>query len=277
MSAAPVTRTTASETLELEPGIALCYALDDFHAPWRTAETIVLVHGLAESGEAWHGWVPHLARSFRVVRPDLRGFGRSTPMSRDFQWSLDVLGDDIARLIDRLACKPVHFVGAKIGATICARLAAERPDLAKTLTLIGLPVVGSRNRPGLDPETHGVRAWARSSMEERLGSVRPEMLEWWSDLMGATALSTLLGFSHAVGDFNVTGDLPRIRCPTLLLTTDSARHPASDTDKWRAIIPKAEAVVIPGEGYHAAAVYPDLCATAVLDFIARQASDAAGI
>jgi pimeloyl-ACP methyl ester carboxylesterase len=164
----------------------------------------------------------------------------------------------------------VHLVGAKIGSTISARFATRHPNLLRTLTLIGLPVKGSRNRPGLDPETHGVPVWARSSMDKRLGDVPPAMLEWWSDLMGKTALSTLLGFSHAVGDFDVLDDLPRISCPTLLLTSDSTLHPASDTGKWRAMIPDAEAVVIPGEGFHAAAVYPDTCARAVLDFIARQ-------
>jgi 3-oxoadipate enol-lactonase len=261
--------------LQREPGIELVYTLDDFHDPWTKTETIVLVHGLAESGAAWYGWVPHLARKLKVARLDLRGFGRSTPMSRDFRWGLDILADDIAALIDRLECKPAHLVGAKIGATICARFAARHPELLKSLTLIGLPVVGSRNRPGLDPEKYGARTWARSSMEERLGKVPPEMLEWWSDLMGGTALSTLLGFSSAAGDFNVTGDLPNISCPTLLLTTDSPRHPASATDKWRASIPRAEAVVIPGDGYHAAAVYPDICAKAVLDFIEKHESETA--
>jgi len=262
------------ESFQREAGVSLAYTVDDFHEPWRAADTIVLIHGLAESGEAWRAWVPHLAREFRVVRPDLRGFGRSTPMSGDFAWSLDGLADDLAALIEGLGCKPAHVVGAKIGSTISARLATRHPALLRTLTLIGLPVKGSRNRPGLDPETHGVRAWARSSMDGRLGSVSPAMLEWWSDLMGKTALSTLLGFSHAVGDFNIIGDLPRISCPTLLLTTDSALHPASDTDKWRAMIPDAEAVLIPGEGYHAAAVYPDGCAKAVRDFIARRGSAA---
>jgi pimeloyl-ACP methyl ester carboxylesterase len=260
--------TSTTGTLRREAGVELAYTVDDFHDPWTPAETIVLVHGLAESAVAWDGWVPHLARRYRVVRPDLRGFGRSTPMARDFAWSLDGLADDLAAVIEALGCKPAHIVGAKIGSTISARCAARHPGLLRTLTLIGLPVKGSRNRPGLDPETHGVRAWARSSMEDRLGPVPSEMLEWWSDLMGATALSTLLGFSHAVGDFNVIDDLPRIACPTLLLTTDSKLHPASDSDKWRAMIPDARTIVIPGEGYHAAAVFPDACAKAVCEFMA---------
>ena len=115
--------TRSIATLEREPGVSLAYTVDDFSDPWHDVDTIILVHGLAESGAAWHGWVPHLARHYRVVRPDLRGFGRSTPMPRDFAWSLDGLACDLAALIDALGCKPTHLVGAKIGSTICARFA----------------------------------------------------------------------------------------------------------------------------------------------------------
>jgi len=80
-------------------GCKLYYRLDDFTDPWRASETVLFVHGLAESGEAWRAWVPHFARRYRVVRIDLRGFGRSTPMPADFNWTMDVLLDDLIALI----------------------------------------------------------------------------------------------------------------------------------------------------------------------------------
>ena len=55
------------------------YEVDDFTDPWRRPQTVLLLHGNAESGLAWYGWVPTLARRYRVVRPDMRGFGASTP------------------------------------------------------------------------------------------------------------------------------------------------------------------------------------------------------
>ena len=57
------------------------YEIDDFTDPWREAETILMIHGNAERGQAWYGWVPTLAREFRIVRPDTRGFGESTARS----------------------------------------------------------------------------------------------------------------------------------------------------------------------------------------------------
>ena len=67
------------------------YEIDDFTDPWSKPESILFLHGNSESGTAWYAWVPHLSRNFRLVRPDMRGFGQSTPMPRDFPWSLDVL------------------------------------------------------------------------------------------------------------------------------------------------------------------------------------------
>ena len=81
-------------TFETSPGVHLHYLVDDFTEPWRQPATIVLLHGNAESSQAWYAWVPLLARRFRVVRPDMRGYGASTPMPRDFKWTLDVIIDD---------------------------------------------------------------------------------------------------------------------------------------------------------------------------------------
>ena len=259
-------------TLGLETGVALAYAVDDFTDHWRSPETIVLVHGLAESGEAWRAWVPHLARRFRVVRPDQRGFGRSTPMPENFPWTLDILAGDLAQLVEAIGGGPVHVVGAKIGATVSARFAATYPALVKSLTVIGLPVQGPKSRAEqLDyARKNGVRAWARMTMKERLGSeASAEMLEGWADLMGRTAPSTLLGFVASVGGFDVAANLPQIACPVLAITSDSKRHPVAEVEGWRPKVKRSELVIIPGDGYHASAVSPETCARAVIEFVGR--------
>ena len=75
------------------------YVIDDYTDPWCTPETILLLHGSGESHAMWYGWAPHLARHFRVVRPDMRGFGASTPMASDYAWPLDTVVDDFATLM----------------------------------------------------------------------------------------------------------------------------------------------------------------------------------
>src|SRR3990172_9843201 len=126
-------------TFQSSPDLTMHYLVDDYTDPWREPETILLLHGNAESSAAWYGWAPHLARRFRVVRADMRGFGASTPMPRDFPWTLDILIDDFIRLMDMLGIGRFHLVGAKIGGTIARAFAARRPARVRTLTVGGTP------------------------------------------------------------------------------------------------------------------------------------------
>src|SRR5271156_1785165 len=161
------------------PDLEMHYQVDDFTDPWRTADAVLMLHGNAESGLAWYGWVPALARRYKVVRPDMRGFGTSTPMPRDFPWTLDVIIDDFVRLIDHLGIDRFHLVGAKIGGTIARAFAARRAERVKTLTVVGTPPPlrpgAKENVPALVEmfETHGVAHWARQNMGNRLGSAFP--------------------------------------------------------------------------------------------------------
>ena len=65
----------------------LFYREDWFGEPWRKPEPAVLIHGNDESSIVWYGWVPRMAQEFRLLRPDLPGFGRSK-IPAGFEWSL---------------------------------------------------------------------------------------------------------------------------------------------------------------------------------------------
>src|SRR5215468_2680916 len=150
------------------PDLNMHYEVDDFTDPWRRPQTVLLLHGNAESGLAWYGWVPSLARRYRVVRPDMRGFGASTPMPREFPWTLDGLIDDFCRLMDALGVERFHLIGAKIGGTIARAFAARRPARVRTLTVVGTPTpyrTGAAERvPALIAafeQPQGVEHWAQ--------------------------------------------------------------------------------------------------------------------
>jgi 3-oxoadipate enol-lactonase len=258
--------------------LAMHYEVDDFCDPWRTPEAILMLHGNAESGLAWYGWTPKIARHFRVVRPDMRGFGQSTPMPRDFPWSLDRLIDDFCALVDHLEVERFHLVGAKLGGTIARAFAGRKPERLLTLTVVGTP---TPLRPGALErvpdsirtfETEGVEAWARQNMALRLGNYfPPEGVEWWAKYMGRTAVSTQVGFMGPIGAADIRADLPKIQCPTLVITTEgSALGSVEETRAWQEQIPDSELVVLPGNSYHVAATHAEPAAHATLDFIKRR-------
>src|SRR5271169_2724835 len=264
-------------TFRSTPDLVMHYEVDHFADPWRATETILMLHGNAESSAAWYGWVPHLARRYRLVRPDMRGFGASTPMPRDFPWTLDAIIDDFVRLIDHLGIDRFHLVGAKIGGTIARAFAGRRPERVKTLTVVGTPPplrAGAAERvPELNAafERDGVEAWARQTMGGRLGSAFPaEGVEWWIRFMGRTAVSTQIGFMRTIACADIRADLPKIRCPTLVITTDgSGLASVDETRAWQQQIANSSLLVLPGNSYHVAASHAERCAGATLDFIAR--------
>ena len=260
------------------PDLDMHYQVDDFTDPWSQPETILMLHGNAESGLAWYAWVPRFARKYRVVRPDMRGFGESTPMPADYQWTLDRLTDDFCTLMDHLGIARCHLIGAKIGGTIARAFAARRPERLITLTVVGTPAplrVGAAERvPDLIREfnTHGVEYWARQNMGDRLGSAFPPAgVEWWAKFMGRTAVSTQLGFMGTIACADITTDLPKISCPALVITTEqSGLGTVEETKAWQRHIPDSELVVLAGNSYHVAATHADQAADATLDFIARK-------
>jgi pimeloyl-ACP methyl ester carboxylesterase len=269
-------------TLHLPPDLDLHYVVDDYTDPWRHPQTILMLHGNAESSASWYGWVPTLARQYRLVRPDMRGFGASTPMPRDFPWTIDLLIDDYCRLLDALKLDRVHLVAAKIGGTIARAFAARRPERILTLTVAGTPTpfrVGAAERvPELvaDFERYGVEHWARQTMTGRLGSTfPPEGVEWWTRLMGRCAVSTQIGFMGTIACADITEDVPKIACPTLVITTEGSGLASIDeTRAWQQTLPDSELVVLPGDSFHVAASDAEHCAQATLDFIRRRAPTA---
>ena len=69
-------------TLRMNQDVELHYYDDDFTEPWRSAPTMLLQHGFSRSGKFWYSWVPLLAHEFRILRPDMRGMGRSAIPAR---------------------------------------------------------------------------------------------------------------------------------------------------------------------------------------------------
>jgi pimeloyl-ACP methyl ester carboxylesterase len=252
------------------------YCVDDFTDPWLKPQTVLLLHGNAESSAAWYAWVPVLARRLRVVRPDMRGYGASTSMPRDFPWTLDILINDYVQLMDALGVDRFHLVGAKIGSTIARAFAARRTQRVHTLTVVGAPTPlrkGAERIPALtrEFETQGVEHWARRSMAGRLGdNFPPEGVEWWTQFMGRAPVSTLVGFNAAINYSDIRGDISRIACPTLVITSEgSGLASVAETRAWQEQIPNSELRVLPVNSYHVAASDAERCAHETLAFIAK--------
>ena len=266
-----------SHYCEVETGARLHYLIDDFTDPWRTPETILMLHGNAESAEAWRAWVPYLARDYRVVRMDLRGFGKSTPMPREFAWSMEILMRDIECLLAHLGCERAHLIGAKSGGSMVLQFAAGRPSRVRSVIAVTPPVVAAgRVRESLEQiERDGVPAWARKSMGGRLGSkITDAELDYWvENIQGKTAQSTLQGYLRWVPGLDIRAEVLKITCPTLIITTTgNGLRSVDSVREWQQKLPRSELVVLEGDAWHAAGAYPDACAREAARFLRQPGS-----
>ncbi|MER5732640.1 alpha/beta fold hydrolase [Streptomyces sp. NPDC002138] len=95
----------------------------------------LFVHGLGGSSQNWSELMALLEDTVDVEAVDLPGFGTSPPpVNRDY--SLTALARAVIRHLDAAGRGPVHLVGNSLGGAVSTRVAAVRPDLVRTLTLI---------------------------------------------------------------------------------------------------------------------------------------------
>lgn len=117
----------------LSDGAELNYREYCFADPWSRPDTVVLLHGYVRNGNFWYGWVPTLARRYRVLVPDLRGCGESTVPEQGFKWSLRQYHLDLVDFLDATGTESAHVVGESMGGMVMPYFANWYPDRLKSI------------------------------------------------------------------------------------------------------------------------------------------------
>ena len=100
---------------------------------------LILLHGFPENGLCWARVAPTFARRFRVIIPDLRGYGQSDAPPDDAghdAYSKRRMAADIVALMDHLGLPDAHVLGHDRGARVAYRLALDHPGRLRRLGII---------------------------------------------------------------------------------------------------------------------------------------------
>jgi pimeloyl-ACP methyl ester carboxylesterase len=246
---------------------------------------IVFSHGLLFSCRMWDAQVASLRSEYRCVAYDHRGQGRSdVPQERLVP--IETCYDDAVALIERLGVGPVHFVGLSMGGFVGMRLAARRPDLVRTVTLLETSPdpepaenVPRYRRLALVVKLLGARAvmgpvskilFAHSWLEEPANA---EQVAAWKTRLGANRRSIVKAVHGVIERASIADELGAIRTPVTIAVGDEdvATVPAK-SERIHALIPGSRLEIIPRAGHSSCIERPDAVTRIIRESIARGAA-----
>jgi 2-hydroxymuconate-semialdehyde hydrolase len=101
---------------------------------------LLLLHGSGAGVTGWANWrglIPEMVPKYRVVTPDLVGFGYTeTPANFEFRF-MDSWIEQILALLDALKVQRAHILGNSFGGALALWLASRRPEMFDRLVLMG--------------------------------------------------------------------------------------------------------------------------------------------
>ena len=247
-------------------------------------EPLLLIAGVGLDLTTWRFQIPEFSKKYQVVAFDNRGAGRTD--APDEPYSIRMMADDAAGLMDALGISEAHILGLSMGGFIAQKLAIEYPGRAKSLILAATTAAPAAYH--MLSGHHIVMAWAAAMTEginpKTLARIqlpylvtnqlfeKPEMVTIWLDAMAsnpygppAYAYGRQLA---ACADHDTRGQLKQITAPTLVLVAkEDILFPVQLSEELAALIPKAKLVVLEG-GAHAFWVeIRDKFNRAVLEFL----------
>src|SRR5215470_4360333 len=193
--------------IPLAEGVSIHCVVDDFLWPWDTTTPVLMMHGFARNALFWNRWVPAVAETHRVYRPDLLGCGLSDQPPPGYRYTPETIAAQIIAVLDRLSLPPVHWVGESSGGIIGLLLAAAHPERIASLVLCNTPT-------RISDEIRGIYSLDQASTQ---------LQEWCIAEMDQTRPDVAAALHECFEGVNVRPLLAGIQAPVLLLSGDKSR------------------------------------------------------
>jgi 3-oxoadipate enol-lactonase len=236
---------------------------------------VVLIHGGLVDSRLWDEQMKPLSKRFRVVRYDLRGYGRSAAPTAQF-WPTE----DLRALLDFLKIEKATIVGLSLGGIIAADFALEHPDRVERLVLVGAGLRGDKQPPD-EKSMNAYRVGAAEGPEKYFEAfLQADLLAGLRDRPKAReAMRRMMVENHKALAYLRTGlsqspepptieRLGQIKAPTLVIIGSlDSMNLRNIADTLAANIPGARKVTIPGASHHPPVETPAEFNRVLLDFL----------
>ena len=237
-------------------------------------ETLVFIHGLGASAERWLGVIPYLSSKYRLIIPDLLGFGHSDKPSVDY--TIEFLSNFVFKFFEALGIQKASLIGASLGGQVAAVCASTQPDIVDKIVLVSPSGMMKRTTPALDAYMLAAlyptldNAYSAFSMMVEKGEVQEKLVNDFVTRMTLpnaklAFLSTVLGIRNS-NDFE--DKIRKIKSPTLIVWGKQDKMiPVEYASSFMSAISESKFVEMPGCGHVPHVEQPKKFAEIVLSFL----------
>jgi len=240
---------------------------------------VVLLHAFPLNHAMWRAQIAALQGEFRVLAPDLRGFGGTSPFQETP--SLARMADDIAQLLDALGVsEPVTLGGLSLGGYVALNFAHRHPQRLRALILADTRAEADgeqakTNRAALIEfaQNHTMAEFADKVLPDLLAEStrqnRPEVLAELKAIAAANSPDGIVTALQAMRDRpDATAWLPKIAIPSLLVFGEKdALAPSHVLATLQNGLPNARLKTIPEAGHLSNLEAPEAFNEILLEFL----------
>ena len=243
-----------------------------------SGDPVVLIHGGWGDIRHWDEQFVVLSQSYRVLRYDVRGYGKSSMPVAASPYSDQ---EDLANLLDRLQIRNERLVGFSLGSRIAADYVIEFPGRSRSLTLVG-PVVSGYSSPLQKTFTSRYAEIGGVLKGGGRKAAADHVIDIFAGLTGdaaTTARVRAIANDHSFWfhanksprrTMSANDRLPAIRIPTLALTAEQDVPFCREiADRIASVVQGAEKAVLPIAGHFMMLERPEGFNRVLLDFFRR--------
>jgi pimeloyl-ACP methyl ester carboxylesterase len=242
---------------------------------------VVLIHAFPLNADMWRPQLERVPEGWRVIAPDLRGFGPGhAPSGGGAKLTLDDMARDVALLLDHLEVASAVIGGLSLGGYVTFALFRLVPELFSGLILADTKAQADTPE-GLDARRQmielarvsGASAVADQMLPKLLGATtaatRPDVQSQVRAMIETAPVGAITAAIEAMmGRPDSTPDLARISCPALIMVgAEDLITPVRDAESIQQGIVRSRVVVIPAAGHLSNLESPDTFSKAVADFV----------
>ncbi len=250
---------------------------------------VVLIHGFPDFWYTWRDQIPALAKRFRVVAIDQRGYNRSDQPEGVGNYSMEKLVGDVAAVLKHFQQDRATIVGHDWGGAVAWSFAMKHPEKTERLIVLNLPhPKGLARELARNPQQQKNSQYARNFQQPGAAELlKPELLVFWvkeDDARGKyleafrrSSIEGMLNYykaNYPREPYTDDAEFPLVKSPVLMIhgLDDPYLLPGALNDTWKWIEKDLTLVTVPKAGHFVHRDAPEFVTETMVRWLTRSES-----